>query len=154
MSQGYRHPFPSSSPKRSSSCLGELPTTAASLFQHFTCKSVAAEGAGSCRDDKAVLFPSGCSPSVRYIHLEEMLPEGTHLLQTVYQERRHPFSAQGMCTGVPSTLRISRAFPLLSSPVPALGGHKGPCREHDALPPSTGALPFLPAPRYHKCRLT
>lgn len=64
-----------------------------------------------------------------YFHPEEMIPEELDLLQPIIlpdcQEQKHPFSAERTCTSVPSTLRISSAFPLLSSCVPPLEGPHG-----------------------------
>lgn len=108
-----------------------------------------AKGAGSCQEDKAVTFPSGYSPSVVHIHPEEVLPEETHLLQAVLlpdcQEQRHPFSAQGMCTSIPSTPGISSAFPLLSSSLPPLGGPRRHAKPLMNLSPKTQGL----CPSFH-----
>lgn len=75
------------------------------------------------------MFLSGHSPSVTYIYPKEMIPEELDLLQPVIlpdcQEQRHPFSAEGICASIPSTLRISSAFPLPSSCVPPLEGPRG-----------------------------
>lgn len=108
------------------------------------------DGAGSCQEDKTIMFPSGYSLSVMYIYEEEMLPEEMDLLQTVFlpdhQEQTAIECTRNMqqCSQHPEDQQcLSPTVFFCASP----WRPTRPCKHLDgALPPSRGTSSFLSPP--------
>lgn len=136
--------------KPSSSCLAELPNTAASLSSISSVNQQHLDGAGSCQEDKTITFPSGYSLPVMYIYLEEMLSEEMDLLQTVFlpdhQEQTATECTRSVqqCPQHPEDQQC--LFPIVffcASP----WRPTRPCKHLDrALSPSRGTSSFLSPP--------
>lgn len=108
------------------------------------------DGAGSCQEDKTIMFPSGYSLPVMYIYLEEMLSEEMDLLQTVFlpdhQEQTATECTRNVqqCPQHPEDQQC--LFPIVffcASP----WRPTQPCKHLDrALSPSRGTSSFLSPP--------